>query len=52
MKKEQRIKGLYKMLLEKHGEPRGQWKLWCKRPKTVSEIEEIIIGAVLTQRTN
>ena len=32
--------------------PKGQWKLWCKRPKTEREKEEVIIGAILTQRTN
>ena len=32
--------------------PKGQWKLWCKRPKTEREREEVIIGAILTQRTN
>lgn len=29
-----------------------QWRLWCKRPKTLCEKEEVIIGAILTQRTN
>lgn len=43
---------LYKELERKHGKPKGQWKLWCKRPKTEKEREEVIIGAVLTQRTN
>jgi len=32
--------------------PKGQWKLWRKRPKTEREREEVIIGAILTQRTN
>ena len=32
--------------------PKGQWILWCKRPKTRREREEVIIGAILTQRTN
>lgn len=32
--------------------PKGQWLLWCKRPKTGREREEVIIGAILTQRTN
>lgn len=32
--------------------PKGQWKLWCKRPKIGEEREEVIIGAILTQRTN
>lgn len=43
---------LYKELRKKHGRPSGQWKLWCKRPKTEKEREEVIIGAILTQRTN
>lgn len=43
---------LYKELKNKYGFPKGQWKLWCKRPKTKREREEVIIGAVLTQRTN
>jgi len=46
------IKSLYQELRKKHGKPEGQWKLWCKRPKTKSEREEVIIGAILTQRTN
>ena len=47
-----KINKLYFSLLQKHGRPEGQWKLWCKRPKTLSEKEEVIIGAILTQRTN
>jgi len=47
-----RIKGIYKELFQKHGRPKGQWNLWCKRPKTVQEKEEVIVGAVLTQHTN
>jgi len=43
---------LYKELKEKHGKPKGQWKLWCKRKKTEKEREEVIIGAILAQRTN
>jgi len=43
---------LYKELKRKYGIPKGQWKLWCKRPKTKREKEEVIIGAILTQRTN
>ncbi|MGA2418124.1 MAG: endonuclease [Candidatus Staskawiczbacteria bacterium] len=46
------IKKLYRELKRKYGEPNGQWKLWCKRPKTEKEREEVIIGAILTQRTN
>ncbi len=29
-----------------------QWSLWCKRPKTTREKEQVIIEAILTQRTN
>ena len=43
---------LYKELKRKYGTPKGQWKLWCKRPKTEREREEVLIGAILTQRTN
>lgn len=43
---------LYKELKRKYGCPKGQWRLWCKRPKTRKEREEVIIGAILTQRTN
>jgi endonuclease-3 related protein len=43
---------LYKDLEKKYGFPKGQWSLWCKRPKNEKEKEEVIIGAILTQRTN
>lgn len=43
---------LYKKLKKKYGAPEGQWKLWRKRPKTERERQEVIIGAILTQRTN
>ncbi len=43
---------LYEELKRKYGMPKGQWKLWCKRPKIGKEREEVIIGAILTQRTN
>jgi endonuclease-3 related protein len=43
---------LYKELLKKHGPPEGQWGLWCRRPKTKRQREEVIIGAILTQNTN
>ncbi|PIV42583.1 MAG: endonuclease [Candidatus Nealsonbacteria bacterium CG02_land_8_20_14_3_00_40_11] len=43
---------LYKELKRKYGMPEGQWKLWCRRPKIEREREEVIIGAILTQRTN
>jgi len=43
---------LYKELKRKYGSPQGQWSLWCKRPKNEREKEEVLIGAILTQRTN
>ncbi|MCM8778154.1 MAG: endonuclease [Candidatus Omnitrophica bacterium] len=43
---------LYKNLKKKYGKPKGQWALWCKRPKTKEEIEQVIIESVLTQRAN
>jgi len=43
---------LYKDLRKKYGKPEDQWSLWCKRPKKNREREEVIIGALLTQRTN
>lgn len=43
---------LYKELKKKYGKPKTQWELWCKRPKTEKEREEVLIGAILTQRTN
>jgi len=46
------IERLYIELKQRYGQPKGQWSLWCKRPKTESEREEVIVGAVLTQRTS
>ncbi len=43
---------LYRTLREKYGKPSGQWSLWCKRPKTEEEKEQIIIESILTQRAN
>jgi endonuclease-3 related protein len=43
---------IYKKLRKKYGKPKGQWSLWCKRPKTEREKEEVLMGAILTQRTN
>jgi len=47
-----KILALYKDLRKQYGKPEGQWTLWCKRPKTKLEKEKVIIGAILTQRTN
>jgi len=43
---------LYRQLKNLCGKPSGQWKLWCKRPKTSREKQQVIIEAVLTQRAN
>ncbi|MEK7159339.1 MAG: endonuclease [Patescibacteria group bacterium] len=47
-----KVEKLYFDLLKKHGQPGGQWRLWCSRKKTRTDREEIIIGAILTQNTN
>lgn len=46
------IEKIYQELKKKYGKPLGQWQLWCKKNKTEKEREEVIIGAILTQRTN
>lgn len=46
------IKHLYLSLRKKYGKPKGQWVLWCKRPKNKKEREQVIIEAILTQRVN
>jgi len=43
---------IYEELKRKYGKPSGQWQLWCQRFKTQREREEVVLGAVLTQRTN
>lgn len=52
VKKENSFKKLYRTLFLKYGKPKGQWALWCKRPKSVGEKERVIIEAILTQRAN
>lgn len=47
-----KIFGLYQELRKKYGHPKGQWVLWCRRPKANKEKEEVVIGAILTQRAN
>lgn len=47
-----RFEKLYQELKKKYGNPKGQWSLWCKRQKKEKEREEVIIGAILTQRAN
>jgi endonuclease-3 related protein len=46
------LEKLYWKLKSKYPQLHQQWQLWCKWPKTEKEKEEIIIGAILTQRTN
>ena len=46
------ITDIYGKLKRKHGNPGGQWDLWCRRPKTTAEKEAVIIESILTQRAN
>jgi endonuclease III related protein len=48
----EKLIALYGYLFKKHGQPLGQWSLWCKRAKTIEDREEVAIGAILTQNTN
>jgi len=43
---------LYEELRKKYGKPAGQWSLWCKKRKKEKEREEVVIGAILTQKTS
>ena len=52
LQKEKTVKNIYLSLRKKYGKPQGQWRLWCRRPKTPPEREEVIIGALLAQNTN
>lgn len=47
-----KIEQLYSALQKEFGSPKDQWNLWCKRPKTLHEREEVIVGTILTQNTN
>lgn len=47
-----KVEKLYHDLKNKHGKPKDQWQLWCKRPKTAKDREEVMIGAILTQQAN
>lgn len=49
---ESKISQIYRDLRAKHGHPQGQWRLWCRRPKTRAQREEVVIGSILTQNTN
>jgi len=43
---------IYLELLEKYGSPKDFWQKWCKRKKTLRDKEEIVLGAMLTQRVS
>jgi len=47
-----KIYKLYLRLLKKYGLANKFWKKWCKIKKNKKDKEEILIGAILTQRTN
>lgn len=47
-----KIYQLYLSFSKKYGSPKEFWKKWCKRNKTKQDKEEIVLGAILTQRTN
>lgn len=47
-----KIGQLFRKLDHKYGKPKGQWVLWCKRHKTESEREQVMIESILAQRTN
>jgi len=50
--KKKKIYKIYLRLLKKYGLANKFWKRWCKIKKTKKDKEEILIGAILTQRTN
>jgi len=50
--KKKKIYKIYLWLLKKYGLANRFWKKWCKIKKTKKDKEEILIGAILTQRTN
>lgn len=52
MDSEDKIYKLYTSLLEKYGKPRDYWQLWCKPRKSEQDRVKVLLGAVLTQRTN
>ena len=47
-----KIYRLYQELSKKYGHRKDFWSKWCKKKKSCQEKEEIVMGAVLTQRTN
>ena len=50
--KKKKIYKIYLRLLKKYGLANKFWKQWCKIKKTKRDKEEILIEAILTQRTN
>ena len=50
--KKKKIYKIYLQLLKKYGLANKFWKQWCKIKKTKRDKEEILIEAILTQRTN
>jgi len=50
--KKKKIYKIYLRLLKKYGLANKFWKKWCKIKKTKRDKEEILIEAILTQRTN
>ncbi|MEM5810061.1 MAG: endonuclease [Candidatus Aenigmatarchaeota archaeon] len=47
-----KILKIYLSLLKKYKKPERFWRKWCKDKKSEKERMEIMIGAILTQRTN
>ncbi|MFH0739967.1 MAG: hypothetical protein V1819_02580 [bacterium] len=47
-----KIYQLYLKLLKKHGSPKDFWQKWCKETKTKQDKEEIVLGAIFTQRVS
>jgi len=47
-----KIYQIYLSFARKYGSPKEFWREWCKSGKTRQNREEIVLGAILTQRTN
>lgn len=47
-----KIYNLYLELLEKYGEPEKYWPQWCTKRKSSKLKEEIVLEAILVQRTS
>lgn len=50
--KANKIYQLYRELIHQYGQPVKYWPNWCARVKSLRQREIILIGAILTQRTN